>query len=371
MTLPAIKGLYITGNRKPGKPVRWYVYAWRGGPLIAAKVGGAKPRLDADIVEKYHAALQSTRKVRPESFASLIADYRRSPEWSALATSTRRNWSIIVDRIEAKWGSVPTAIWSDPRMVRKVIDWRDAAATQPRKADNQITVLRHLLEWARLRARVNVNVAAGIPKLYHGGERAEIIWTEDELTRLADHASADVIDGVRLACLTGLRRADLVALTWAEIGERAIVRKALKSSKGKRRTATVPIVGELRTLLAMLRTRPRSAGVETVLVNSHGQPWTGDGFGNSVIRARNAADIRHEDGRLKHLHDCRGTFATKLMTELEWTDEKIAAALAWAPDRVGRIRSVYVDVQRVVVQWTERSAAADCQPTVNRRGETL
>jgi hypothetical protein len=41
-------------------------------------------------------------------------------------------------------------------------------AATPRAADIGVTVLSRLLEWGRLRARVRVNVAAGIPQLYRG-----------------------------------------------------------------------------------------------------------------------------------------------------------------------------------------------------------
>jgi integrase len=348
-----IKGIYFTCNRKPGKPVRHYVYAWRGGPLIATKVGGERPRLGAAEMEAYHRAVKESRSPRPDTMGGLIADYRKSIEWKRLADSTRKNWTIIVDRIEAKWRDSSLAVWSDPRMVTKVMAWRNESANQPRKADNQITVLRHLLEWARLNGRVLVNVATGIPQLYDGGDRAEIIWTPEDLAAFAKVAPQHVNDGVRLACLTGLRRADLVALTWAEVGDKAIVRLALKSARRKRRKAGIPMIAELRALL----------------VNSFGRPWTGDGFGNSVIRLVAKAGLRHDDGRPKHLHDCRGTYATKLILA-GLTDEEAAGVLAWAPERVGNIRKVYVDQARVIVALADRIDAASVNRTVNRHRGT-
>jgi len=68
-----------------------------------------------------------------------------------------------------------------------------------------------------LRAAVTINVAEGIPKLYRGGDRAEIIWTDEELARFRTTAIAmgleHVADAADLACGTGLRRHDLVTLT--------------------------------------------------------------------------------------------------------------------------------------------------------------
>ena len=59
--------------------------------------------------------------------------------------------------------------------------WRDERAATPRSADMGITVLRELLKFGRLRGRVRVNVAEGIPHLYKGGNRADIIWTAEDM----------------------------------------------------------------------------------------------------------------------------------------------------------------------------------------------
>lgn len=364
-----IKGLHIVAKRVLGKPVRWYVYAWRGGPCIMSKVGGRRPSLGRAETDAYHKAMADQCAVKPGTMAALACDWRRSKEWARLAESTRRNWTIILDRIEERWGPTPLSIWSDPRMVTKVIRWRDEAAETPRAADNRITVLRALLEWARLHGRVVVNVATGIPQLYGGGDRAEIVWTAADIAAFGALAPLHVMDGLRLAELTGLRRADLVGLKWAEIGDVAIVRRALKTSKGKRRWVTVPLLDETRALLDELRSRPRQDGVETVLVNSRGRPWSGDGFGGSFNRVRDAAGIAHrEEGvpdKVKHLHDVRGTFATRLILA-GLTNQEAADIMGWSPERVGNIRRVYVDGARIVVAIGERIAAGTKRHPVNR-----
>ena len=50
-----LEGLHYVPKRKPGKPIRWYVYAWRGGPCIAKREGGRKPVLKAsEICPRVH-----------------------------------------------------------------------------------------------------------------------------------------------------------------------------------------------------------------------------------------------------------------------------------------------------------------------------
>nr|WP_250893635.1 tyrosine-type recombinase/integrase [Croceibacterium selenioxidans] len=241
-------------------------------------------------------------------------------------------------------------------MKSKVFDWRDSRKDTPRAADIGVTVLRALLKFGVQRGRLSTNVAADISSLYRNGQRAEIIWLPDDLRRFAEAANQAVNDAVRLACLTGLRCADLADLRWSEIGEKAIIRVASKVSRGKRRRATVTVTPQLSELLTELRSRKRKPDVDTVLVTSDGRRWSSDGLGKRVGEAATKAGIVHTDGRRKHLHDCRGTCATQLMLDGA-TDQDIARVLAWSPERVASIRMVYIDQARTVVALADRLAA--------------
>ncbi len=344
---------------------RWYVYAWRGGPRIATIDGGPKPRLSRELEEKVRAARAEARDVGSNTLGGLIRDWRRSPEWRALAPNTRDTWQVGLTRIEDKWGLLPIALWNDPRMVGKVVAWRDGFVATPRAADIGVTVLSRLLEWARLRARVQVNVAAGVPQLYRGADRAEIIWTPDDIDAFSRSAllldATETIEALALAEFTGFRLADLAAVSFAECGPEAIIRKALKRSKGRRRRAVVPILPALAALIAELRDRPRACGVDTLLINKSGKAWSSDGLGKTISRvARHAGIVHREDGepdRNKHLHDMRGTFVTHLC-RAGLTDEEIANIVAWSPQNVARIRRTYVDDAAVVVAIGRRISAA-------------
>jgi integrase len=365
-----IEGIHVVRAARKGKPIRWYVYAWRGGPCVMQTTGASRPRLNGDVLKAITAAREAERAPDPTTLLSLIRQWRSqdparpsSPEWSALSASTKKTWGSALDRIEEKWGETPLAVWNDRRMVAKVVARRDSRAATPRAADIGVTVLRALLEFGRLRGRVVFNAAANIPQLYRNGQRAEIIWTDDDIARFANAAKElglqHLVDGLRLAALTGLRRADLVTLTWAQVGEFAIVKKALKRSAGKRRHMTMPRIPALDTLLEELRSRKRRDGVETVLVNSYGDPWSGDGFGGSFNRVRDAAAIVHIDEDSgekirKHLHDVRGTFCTKLLTEADLSDREAADIMGWSPERVAAIRRVYVDQSKILVALGER-----------------
>lgn len=344
----------------------WYVYAWKGGPLLMKHEGPRKPNLTAEASRRLADALASKDAPDATRFRSVIRAWQRSEAWKALAPGTRKTWIRHVDRIEAKWGDVPIGVWNDSRMTAKVVKWRDELADKPRTADIGVTVLVALLKWARLHGEgITINAAADIPGLYKGGQREDIVWLADDIDRFAQAAKGaqqeHIVDGLRLCALTGLRRDDLVTLTFKHVGEVAVTKTALKTSRGKRRKATIPMTPELEALLVEMRSRKRADGVDTVLVNSFGQAWTGDGYGGSFNRIRDRAGITHtdEDGktRKKHLHDVRGTFCTMLIAEVELTDEQAGTIMAWSKERVAHIRKVYVDDARVVVAIGERIAA--------------
>lgn len=368
-----IKGLhYVPKKTKSG--VVWHVYAWRGGPSVARREGGRKPVLTAAELKRAIAAIEHANAPEQTSLNSLIRDWEQSPEWKVLGEGTKKTWGSQIKKITAKWGTTPLTVWNDPRMKAKVVSWRDSQADTPRGADLGVMVLRELLKFGLLRGKVLTNVAVGIPTLYRGGKRAEIVWTDEDMQRFTAKAlksdAIHIVDGLRLCALTGLRREDLVTVTLDDVYDHAIVKRALKVSKGKRRTATMPRIPELDALLAELETRKRKEGVRTLLVNSHGKSWSGDGFGGSFNRVRDAADIVYVDPdtgerRKKHLHDVRGTFATRLILA-GLNDAEVAEVMGWSVEQVSGIRRTYVDQSRVVVAMGERISQGGVNRPVNR-----
>jgi integrase len=183
------------------------------------------------------------------------------------------------------------------------------------------------------------------------GQNAEVIWTDDDMLRFAARATElgrePMVDGLRLAALTGLQRDDLVAVTWAQVGSFEI-RKGLMHSVGKRLFMNMPRLPALDALLRELRIRHRNPRVETVLVNSYGQAWSAERFERSFDRIRDAAQIRHigeHDGTpvKKQLCDVRGTFCRRLLLDCGLSDDEAASVMGWVPERVATIRRAYID----------------------------
>lgn len=369
-----MKGLHFVPKPRRGKLPMWYVYAWRNGPRIAKRAGLHKPTLTPAEIREALNAIEALNRPDPRKLVSLIRQWEINPDWTGLSAGTRKTWGSQLRAIEARWGSAPLGIWNDPRMKAEVVEWRDERQDHPRGADIGVTVLYRLLKFGGLMGKIFINVADGIPTLYRGGDRAEIVWTEEDMDRFQWQAvkldRPQLIDGLWLAALTGLRPQDQVTVSNANIYETAIIKKALKISRRKRRTASLPRIPELDALLDELAVRERAESVNTLLVNSRGEPWSRDGYIGSFGRVARAAGLVHTDEetgtvRQKHLHDIRGTFATNLILSGA-TDKEAADAMAWSVERIAGIRRIYVDQARVVVAIGRRIGSGTYGEGVNR-----
>jgi integrase len=353
-------GLHIVRKRRPGKSMLWYVYAWRGGPLIQRSEGG-RPKVTAALTDLAAEARKVDRQPRGDTIAKLIGDYRAptTPEWAKLAASTRANYATWLERIREEFGDAPVSAFDDRKMRGDILAWRDKWMAQPRSADAAIQVMSALLSWGIDRGRLEKNIAKGITQLYDA-DRSEIIWEPADFEAFEKAASVEVWEGVQLAALTGLRRGDLVNLPWTAVGEHAIVWRTAKS-RGKN-LATVPLLPETKILLAQIKarhaayweaTRPdrRKPLPATVLSSSYWRPWTAMGFGSRFNDAKADAGIK------KHLHDLRGTFVTRCCIA-GLTDEEIADIVGWDTKDIASIRARYADQSRVVIAIGERLAKA-------------
>ena len=359
-----IKGVHFV-RKLTSKGITWYVYAYRSGPCVLKSKGPTKPKLGRNELSKITKALAEKAAPDPDTLSSLIRKWRLSPEWNALAANTKKTWGSALNRVEEKWGSVPLRLFNETRMIEKIVNWRDSRKATPRAADLGVDVLKALLRYGVERGLLMLNVAAGIRKLYKGAEREEIIWTEDDMRRFGEVALQNglvhVWDALRFGAATGFRRDDLVTVDLSQISRFAIVKKAKKRSRGRRRFTTMPRIPELGVLLDELATRDRAEGVTTVLVAPDGRPWHPDTLTKAVAKVRDLAGIVHLDEetgerRQKHLHDVRGTFATKLMAQTDLNDQEIADIMGWSPQEVARIRKVYVDQRATIVAIGQRIA---------------
>lgn len=353
-----VAGLHIVRKLRRGKPAVWYVYAWRGGPRIL-RAEGQRPKITAALTDAAAEKRRELPAVTVETIDSLIEQFRRSAEWGRVSKATKVNYGTWLDRISTRFGKTPLGVFTDRRVRQDVLEWRDQWAHQPRSADAAITCFTRLLSWAHDRGKLPPSVLTGIDRLYEA-DRSDVIWEAPDFAAFMPHASVEIQEAVELASLTGLRRGDLIRLPWSAVGEHAILWKTGKS-KGKA-TARVPMMEETKALLQRIRDRHLAAMEakrpdrrkplpDTILSNSHWQPWTPSGFGSRFNDAKTASKVE------RNFHDLRGTFATRCMLA-GLNDQEIADILGWKTVEVAAIRVKYVDQTRVVIELGKRIAAA-------------
>jgi integrase len=352
-----LPGAHRVAFSRAGKwRIYWYADRSRGAPCFWS--GAADTRISAEaleraasreIAEKYSVAAHP----RPaKGFVSrLVSDFRGSNEWKALAPRTQRLWGSHLDNIQDVFGAT-SLVGIQRKGTRKLIrNWHASMSETPRKANTALTVLVRLFEHGLELEDLERNPAAGMARLDEGEGRAGIVWSEDEFRALLDvrgDSDKPILGPARrraleLEWLTGLRREDLIRLRWDEIDTAAgmIRRTTLKSGK-KKRIARISITPELRALLEQF---PKT-GVQVVTSEEGGVYSSPDSFSSSVRTAFDTANIRAPDGRRKHLHDMRGTRASKLFATGA-SDAEAEVFFGWAPGAGAKMRGVYGDPETI------------------------
>jgi integrase len=290
------------------------------------------PEFHASYVEA-HEALRAPDAGR---FHSLVMLYRASSDYQALSISTKRDWARWLDRIDEHFGDLRIVQFERTAKIRPyIIRWRSQWADKPRTADFSIQVLSRVLSYATdTLGKLAGNPCEGIKTLYRV-DRSEIIWTASNLDQLKQTCPEEVAHAADLAATTGLRRGDIVRLSWSHIGADEIVIATGKSRH--RQSARIPLYDDLRGVLAHI---PKRA--TTVLTNSRGRPWAAKGLGNAFTQAKDAAGFAD-----LHFHDLRGTAATRFYTA-GLSENVIAEIMGWESEHVSRIIRRYVDRSTVV-----------------------
>jgi integrase len=339
----------VTIRLKGVNPVRCHrtgemrYYAWRGKGAPRLKGAPGSP----EFVQSYHDAYAARMMTDDGKVRALVTAYRLSDEWKGLAETTRRQRLRWLDRITGEFGALPVAAFDRAdRMRRNIKRWRDTFKDTPRTADYGVQTLSALLTWAVDDGRLSTNACEGIKAIYKA-DRSGNIWTAADMTRFLATAPVGVGQAVELAAATGLRRGDLLRLSWSHVGENEIVIRTGKS--GEKVEARVPIYGDLRALLTRIPKRST-----TVLTNTKGRPWTANGFATAYNRARIDAGLAELD---LTFHDLRGTAATHFY-RAGLDLRVIAEIMSWSEDSVEKIIRRYVGsdaATKAVIEQLDRA----------------
>ncbi|MGX7953084.1 tyrosine-type recombinase/integrase [Tsuneonella sp. HG249] len=350
------RGPHIVTRPRRGKPVRHYVYAWRGGPQVLVKVGGPKPKITGDLIDAIAKARTESGLVTPTgSIEGLIISYKGSAEFRNLNPKSQKNYAYYLEFVRKKFGSAPLAAFNERRIRSDILEWRDQWLDKPRTADEAVKVLRRILFWAIDRGLLDRNPAAGIKQLW-SANHAKDVWSHDDLDAFNKVASPPLQEAAALASLTGLRRGDLVEVQWSDVTADAIIRPTNKS--GGKTDAIIPLLDQTLELLDRIKARhaaemsarppeKRKDLPATILANEGWQSWTAEGLGSVFGKTKKEA------GLTLRLHDLRGTFATRCILA-GLSDQETADILGWSAADVSKIRVKYVDRGTIMLALAKR-----------------
>src|SRR5450759_5727577 len=102
-----LKGVHRVELRLATGETRTYYYAWRGGPRINAQPG------TPDFIRCYQEAHASLRRPKAGTMMTLIAEFKASAEFRALAPSSLRAYLNYIKLIGDKFGDLPLAVLDD------------------------------------------------------------------------------------------------------------------------------------------------------------------------------------------------------------------------------------------------------------------
>lgn len=187
-----------------------------------------------------------------------------SPEWDALAPSTKKNWAHQRRQIVAVWGDLEV-----PGIAPKhVLALRDKLAAKPGAANNLMRCLSSMLGWSVPREWRRDNPCREVKPLKGGDGYApwpiEVIDAAER--ELKQRGRQDLWWAIALALYTGQRLNDCLTMKWSAVADGYVYVKQGKTGKEL-------FIRTHRNLEAVLDTIPRRG--DTILTSTKGRPWKG------------------------------------------------------------------------------------------------
>lgn len=335
-----------THKRLASGRVRVYYYTQAGTRFFDTMDVQIAAPFPAAFLRAYQEALdkdaESIRHPHIGDCARFLLDYEKSPKFLKLARATQDAYLRDLAIARAEFGNASVAVMHDLRFRGDIVAWHERLSKHsPRRADHCLTVFRQALEHATRRGQLLHNPAADLETAYERPDDKRP-WMDDEIKTFLAGAAEDVADIFRTAMYTGLRRADLVQLTWQAIGEHEIEWRTSKS--GERRTVIIPLTDEARAFFADLKRRQTAKpfGLQrTVITGVKGKSLSANALQKKINERAATLGIGNT------LHRLRNTYAT-LLVRAGLKPEEIAGIMGWTVHDVHELIRIYVKRDEIV-----------------------
>jgi integrase len=278
-------------------------------------------------------AYAEAEKITPKdvgSVAGLIRKYLDSLKFERKRETTKREYRRILTSMEAEFGTMPQRALASPKVRGFFLGYQERIGREhPREADNRLSVLSAVFTYAAAMGEIADNPIRGFERLYHA-DRANFIWTENDITRFMENAPVELQQALILAIHTGQRYGDLIRLRWADDDGEALT--LTQSKTGAK--VYVPCSQALRRMLnGMERRGP------FILTRADGRPWFTEKNDKALSKAwrEHARTVGITE---LHFHDLRGTAVT-LMNEAGVSIQQVAAITGHTMQSATRILEKY------------------------------
>jgi integrase len=311
-----------------GKTI-WYVRIGKGLRVrIRADFGSP------DFIAEYQAAISGAarpQQAKGEAVGSLgwlIARYRETTAWAALAAATRRQRENIFLHVIETAGVKPFA-----KITPEIImAGRERRASTPAQARNFLDAMRGLFRWAAEAKLVKQDPTVGVRNPPRKGSDGFIPWTEEHVSKYQRRWALGTRQRVWLDVLlySGLRRGDAVRYGRQHVQNGVGRIKTEKS--GFTVTAVVPVLPILAETLAA-----GPCGDLTFIVGERSQPFTKESFGNAFREACRAAGVPGSAHGVRKIAATtaanNGATTSQLKALFGWTSDAMPTLYTRAADR--------------------------------------
>lgn len=272
------------------------------------------------------------------TLGDLVRLYRKSYDFTSLSENTKRIYKYNLEVLTDYFGDIEKADLETYNFARSFADYvQDLREDTPVKARQLFAVCRLTLEWCVRNGHINNHALGRLKMKFERSIRRNNAWTDKDIKRISGAASPAMRDFIFLALHTGLRRCDLIGLSYADItppdkaGMRYIIVKQSKTGD----FVTVALCREVERWL-----KKRALPHGRILRDQNGDPWTERKFSYEWYRLR----LNVECGYVTP-HGLRKTAVTRLMNA-GCTVAEISAQIGWSLKSVADILDAHYFTQK-------------------------
>lgn len=254
---------------------------YRGRSAWEWKTGGKTIRLcrldqpPAVVLQRYAEAVE----INPadDTVAQLAKLYHDSAQFARLSKVTQADYEQAAKKPLAVFGKMrPAAV--KPATIRQYMDKRGVSSTY--RANRELSWLMVVFGFGFERGMVATNPAIGVKKFPEQRRRHYV--TPEAYQTAYQAASAPLRVAMELAYCTGLRQADVLALTWQQVRPEGILVRQSKTG----REVLKAITPRVQAALDLAKTLPKPENVQcwSVVHTRAGRRYTRTGFNSSWQR---------------------------------------------------------------------------------------